>query len=79
MDNIIEAKKAYLEVMELTTPNDRMYFAPNSCLQLGLLHLENNEIAQAKNFLERVLEYPKHPYKTELDHRAKLELDKLEE
>lgn len=79
MKNIEPAKVAYKEVMSLTRDDDRMYFAPNSCLQLGLLFLENRDTEQARKYLERVLEYPKHPYKTELDHRAKLELDKLVE
>ena len=71
-----EAKKSYLET--ITKQGDApWYFAPNSCLQLGYLFLEEQNTADAKKYFEKALTYKKHEYKNSIDSKAKSALAQM--
>ena len=60
-----------------SAPQKGDYYAPNACLQLGLVYIERHRTEQAKYYLEKVKTYSKHAYKQSLDHKAKMALAKL--
>jgi uncharacterized protein HemY len=57
--------------------NANWYFAPNACLQLGYLMLEENDVAAAEEYFEMALSYKKHEYKNSIDTKAKTALAQL--
>jgi hypothetical protein len=57
---------------------ENWYFAPNACLQLGYISLQDNKIAEARNFFNRALSYTKHEYKNSIDSKAKSALAQIE-
>lgn len=71
-----EAKKSYLETIS-KQGEANWYFAPNSCLQLGYLFLEQGQPAEAKKYFEKALTYKKHEYKNSIDSKAKSALAQL--
>ncbi|HEU5291422.1 MAG TPA: tetratricopeptide repeat protein [Cyclobacteriaceae bacterium] len=71
-----EAKKSYLETIT-KQGDENWYFAPNSCLQLGYLFLEERNTAEAKKYFEKALTYKKHEYKNSIDSKAKSALAQL--
>lgn len=50
------------------------YYAPNAALQLGYIHLQQNDPEMAKYFLEKVFDYTKHPYEKSIRQKAKTAL-----
>lgn len=56
---------------------ENWYFAPNACLQLGYLFLEQGQSAEAKKYFEKALTYKKHEYKNSIDSKAKSALAQL--
>jgi hypothetical protein len=53
------------------------YFAPNSCLQLGYLALEEKKPEEAIQYFNRALTYNKHDYKNSIDSKAKTALAQI--
>jgi tetratricopeptide (TPR) repeat protein len=74
--SLAEAKKTYLETIA-KQGEENWYFAPNSCLQLGYLLLEQKQGAEAKKYFEKALTYKKHEYKNSIDSKAKSALAQL--
>lgn len=65
-----EAKKSYEQtIRESGTTN--WYFAPNACLQLGYIFLEENNPQEARKYFTKALTYKKHEYKNSIDSKAK--------
>ncbi|MEO8473146.1 MAG: hypothetical protein ABI477_13180 [Chryseolinea sp.] len=75
--NQVDAATAdYKKVIELNV-NSPWYFAPNSSLQLGYIHLANNETKAAEQYFEMALSYKKHEYKNSIDTKARSALDQI--
>lgn len=72
------AIKEYLETVH-KAKNNKWYFAPNSCLQLGYIYLKLNKLEKAKFFFKKATEYKRHEYKTSIDNKAKIALKSLEQ
>lgn len=66
----------YKQVIE-KAPQKGDYYAPNACLQLGLIYLRSSRTEEAKYYLEKVRTYSKHAYKQSLDQKAKMALTKI--
>ena len=73
---IESAKKLYLKSIEITGDHP-WYFAPNSCLQLGYIALDEGAESAAKNYFNRALTYNKHEYKNSIDSKAKSALGQI--
>ncbi len=74
--NQAAAKLFYQQTIDMNG-EDAWYFAPNSCLQLGYLALNNNDTASATTYFEKALTYKKHEYKNSIDSKAKSALSQL--
>jgi tetratricopeptide (TPR) repeat protein len=55
------------------------YFAPNACLQLGYIAVQENRIKEAREFFQKALSYKKHEYKNSIDSKARSALAQLKE
>src|SRR5690606_13803659 len=53
LDNLEEAKKFYLETINNTSENDPWYYAPNACLQMGYLLVDEKNHTEAREYFER--------------------------
>lgn len=53
------------------------YFAPNACLQLGYIFLNQKKFDEARLYFENALHYKKHEYKNSIDSKAKSALAQL--
>lgn len=74
--SLSEAKFYYTETIA-TSINDTWYFAPNACLQLGYIYLDENNSQEARKYFEKALTYKKHEYKNSIDSKAKSALAQL--
>jgi hypothetical protein len=55
------------------------YYAPNACLQLGLMSISENKLPEAKVHLQAVLSYKKsYPYQKSIRQKAKAALKSLD-
>ena len=70
MNRASDAKVYYLKTIELNG-SANWYFAPNACLQLGYITLQEHNPAEAEEYFERALSYKKHEYKNSIDTKAK--------
>jgi tetratricopeptide (TPR) repeat protein len=57
--------------------NSDWYFAPNACLQLGFIAMEENRDREARDYFTRALSYKKHEYKNSIDSKARSALAQL--
>jgi hypothetical protein len=76
LTHISEAKRYYEKTIELNG-SANWYFAPNACLQLGYLMLQENNAADAEEYFEMALSYKKHEYKNSIDTKAKTAIAQL--
>ena len=72
-----DAKVYYRKTIELNAA-EVWYYAPNACLQLGYIALEENDAAAAQEYFRRALSYKKHEYKNSIDTKAKSALAQME-
>ncbi|MEM9390397.1 MAG: tetratricopeptide repeat protein [Bacteroidota bacterium] len=77
-DSIEQAIDSYRTVIQ-RSPAKGYYYAPNACLQLGLIYNELDDHVMAREYLTRVSTYSKHEYKSSLDQKAKTILASLPE
>jgi tetratricopeptide (TPR) repeat protein len=56
---------------------ENWYFAPNSCLQLGYILLNQKKVNDARRYFEKALSYKKHEYKNSIDSKAKSALAQM--
>jgi TolA-binding protein len=75
-NSIAEAKKSYLQTIT-DNGTENWYFAPNACLQLGYLYLDEQNATEAKRYFEKALTYKKHEYKNSIDSKAKSALARM--
>ena len=76
-NDLRSAMTLYPKVIEMAE-NNPWYFGAASCLQLGYIYKNANDIKLAEKYFERVLSYRKHPYKSIYDMKAKAALAELE-
>lgn len=76
IDSIPDAKKFYESTIQIGS-DEQWYFAPNACLQLGYIFLDEKNNAEAKKYFEKALTYKKHEYKNSIDSKAKSALARL--
>jgi tetratricopeptide (TPR) repeat protein len=55
------------------------YFAPNACLQLGYIAMQQNRTKEARDYFHKALSYRKHEYKNSIDTKARSALAQLRE
>ncbi len=70
------AQLFYRQVIDMAG-DAHWYFAPNSCLQLGYIAVDQNKMSDAKAWFKKVLSYSKHEYKNSIDSKARSALDRL--
>jgi tetratricopeptide (TPR) repeat protein len=76
IDDSLVAMVNYEKTIEIQGEND-WYYAPNAALQLGYIHLQQNDPAKAKYYLELVFEYHNHPYEKSIRQKAKTALKSI--
>ena len=76
-NDLRSAMALYPKVIEMAG-NNPWYFGAASCLQLGNIYKNANDIKLAEKYFERVLSYRKQPYKSIYDMKAKAALAELE-
>mgnify|MGYP003575461489 CR=1 FL=1 len=70
------AKLFYGQTIDLAA-DEPLYFAPNSCLQMGYILVAEKNIPEAKKYFRRALKYRKHEYKNSIDSKARSALNSL--
>ena len=63
------AEEAYLRTIELQD-RDRLYFAPNSCLQLGYIYLDQKRRKEAQEYFRKTFDYRGYEYKKGIDRKT---------
>lgn len=63
------ATEHYLYTLELQG-EERFYFAPNACLQLGYLLLSEGKMEGAKHYFSKVFEYKSYNYQKGIERKA---------
>jgi tetratricopeptide (TPR) repeat protein len=76
LNQVAEASALYQKTITQQGTED-WYFAPNACLQLGYLYLEQRNSDMSRNYFEKALAYKKHEYKNSIDSKAKSALAQL--
>jgi tetratricopeptide (TPR) repeat protein len=72
----VRAKKFYART--ITMQQNHQYYAPNACLQLGILHKEKAP-EEARIYFNKAIAYSDHPYESEIEQKAKAALKELPE
>jgi tetratricopeptide (TPR) repeat protein len=70
------AKIFYQQVIDMAG-GEPWYFAPNACLQMGYLFVEEKNESRAKEYFKKALTYNNHEYKNSIDSKAKTALNRL--
>jgi TolA-binding protein len=77
-NNLEKAIIFYRRTIE-ASGNSEWYFAPNACLQLGYIAIEQNRSSAAREYFKRALTYKRHEYKNSIDSKARSALDQLKD
>lgn len=72
-----EASKIFYQQVIDMAGSEPWYFAPNACLQMGYLLLEQGDQGRAKEFFKKALSYKNHEYKNSIDSKAKTALNRM--
>lgn len=72
-----EAAKLFYEQTIAMAGKEDWYFAPNACLQMGYLLLQEGRTNDAGQYFRKALSYKKHEYKNSIDSKARAALDQL--
>lgn len=70
------AKLFFRQVIDMAE-NEDWYFAPNACLQLGYIFLEQGKRKEAREYFMKALTYNHHEYKNSIDSKARSALNRL--
>jgi tetratricopeptide (TPR) repeat protein len=73
----LEAAKIFYQQVIDMAGEQPWYFAPNACLQMGYIFLDQNNEARSKEFFRKALSYKNHEYKNSIDSKAKTALNRL--
>ncbi|QCK15841.1 tetratricopeptide repeat protein [Mangrovivirga cuniculi] len=69
--DIEKAKNDYLSIISLQKDNN-WYYAPNSCIQLARIYLEEDHPDKAKLYLNKIKSYNNYPYQESIEYEANL-------
>lgn len=72
-----EASKIFYQQVIDMAGTEPWYFAPNACLQMGYLLLEEKNEAAARAYFKKALSYKNHEYKNSIDSKAKTALNRM--
>jgi tetratricopeptide (TPR) repeat protein len=72
-----EASKIFYQQVIDMAGDESWYFAPNACLQMGYLFLEEKNEGRAKEYFKKALSYKHHEYKNSIDSKAKTALNRM--
>lgn len=72
-----ESIKNYKKAIALSEQKS-FYFAPNACLQIGYMLVEEGSKEEAMKYFKRALAYQDHEYKNSIDNKAKAAINDLE-
>jgi tetratricopeptide (TPR) repeat protein len=72
-----DASKIFYQQTIDMAGDESWYFAPNACLQMGYLFLEEKNESRAKEYFKKALSYKHHEYKNSIDSKAKTALNRL--
>ena len=70
------AVQEYEQVIELQQEKS-WYFAPNSCLQLGLIYRDKQKPEMAKKYLKLVNDYSGYPYQNSIRQKSRAALRQI--
>lgn len=70
------ARLFYQQVIDMAG-TEPWYFAPNACLQMGYLFMQDGDQARAREFFKKALSYKNHEYKNSIDSKAKTALNRM--
>jgi tetratricopeptide (TPR) repeat protein len=70
------AKTDYQKVIDING-SANWYYAPNACLQMGYILVDEKNNALAEEYFEMALSYKKHEYKNSIDTKARSALAQL--
>ncbi|MES2520164.1 MAG: hypothetical protein V4585_18750 [Bacteroidota bacterium] len=76
INNFNQAISSYERSVSLSE-DQNWYYAPFSCLQLGLIYEAKNDKSRAKNCFEKAILYKKHEFKNSIDNKAQAALASL--
>lgn len=75
--NDVDAAKQYYRKTIDVNGDEPWYFAPNACLQMGYILLEEGDAALSRNYFNRAMSYNKHEYKNSIDSKAKSAISQI--
>ena len=78
MKSYDKALSYYQKTIQISEIDNNLYFAPNSCLKAALIHMERENIEEAKKLLQQAIDYKNHEYENSIEMKAKSLLKKLE-
>jgi hypothetical protein len=67
----VKMAESYFKKCIYLQKNLNYYFAPNACLQIGIINQKSNMIDQARFWLKKALDYKNYPYKRIIDLQSK--------
>lgn len=77
--DIDKAREYYYKTIELSESSEtNLYYAPNACLKLAELEIENENNEIAKKHLRKAIDYKNHEYENSIEMKAKSLLKKLD-
>jgi tetratricopeptide (TPR) repeat protein len=74
--DLAAAKTNYLKTIQLSEDAE-WYFAPNACLQLGYIFMDEKNYTEARKYFEKSMSYKRHEYKNSIDSKARSALGRL--
>lgn len=73
-----KAIRHFISAINTDKSDNDLYFAPNSCLQLGHLFYDKKEYSKAKKYYKLAMGYSGHEYESSINTAAKRGLKKIE-
>lgn len=77
MNEIPVAVENYKNTIDTNGEEGQWYYAPNACLQLGYIYMDQKQYDLARDHFERAMRYRNHEYKNSIDGKAKAALDHI--
>ena len=72
-----KAIRHFISVINLSTEDNDLYFAPNACLQLGYIFIDEQKYDSAKLYLKKASTYSGHEYESSINSAAKKALKSI--
>lgn len=72
-----KATRHFISAINSSTSDNNLYFAPNSCLQLGFIFIDKKEFDSARLYLKKASSYSGHEYESSINSAAKKALKSI--